>query len=341
MGAPTATTQPDLHDDIQQAISLGSRPDWQKVCLTLNGLSMDDMLDQCWHLKTLGRLNDLASFAHRADGVNVPRLRLGIGAIQDQSPGDFDGLLRCVPSDQQRSIKSARLYTQPPALLSPTLWPKYYWSTRSLPAPELRITKSVELGGGDTSDGKNDKKKDDGAHVGLDIATAITANAPRSANPAVYTLTVVYRDFNVKLLTDKLQDDDDEGTEVTLGHEPNISVQLSPDPNSKAVYQAAISLVNIHLKRHYGLFRPDVEFSMSGQVGLTDPGNTLSAGLQAQIELHVTTQISVIAQSGASFSKASPGGPPDYGAAHYGVGNYDVAFTPFMLGIVGHWDPPN
>jgi hypothetical protein len=34
------------------------------------------------------------------------------------------------------------------------------------------------------------------------------------------------------------------------------------------------------------------------------------------------------------------GDPPGRGAMHYGNQNVDVAYAPFMIGIVGHWDPP-
>ena len=35
----------DFHDQIEKAINWSSNPDYQKVCLILNGLSMEDMLD--------------------------------------------------------------------------------------------------------------------------------------------------------------------------------------------------------------------------------------------------------------------------------------------------------
>jgi hypothetical protein len=61
--------------------------------------------------------------------------------------------------------------------------------------------------------------------------------------------------------------------------------------------------------------------------------------LQAQLEVHVSTQISVTASSSLGFGPLSPG-PPDRGAIHFGGNGVDMAFTPFMIGIVGHWDPP-
>jgi hypothetical protein len=58
--------------------------------------------------------------------------------------------------------------------------------------------------------------------------------------------------------------------------------------------------------------------------------------LQAQLEVHVSTQISVTASSSMAFGPLSPG-PPDRGTIPVG----GMAFTPFMIGIVGHWDPPS
>jgi hypothetical protein len=37
---------------------------------------------------------------------------------------------------------------------------------------------------------------------------------------------------------------------------------------------------------------------------------------------------------------AKPGEPADRGAYHFRDRNIDMAFTPFSIGILGHWDPP-
>jgi hypothetical protein len=316
-----------MHKAIQEAIFWSSKPNWQKVCEILNGMSMEDMLDELWRIKVTGRLGDLAIFVPLADGVNVSRLRAAIGATQDQGPGDFDTLLRALPLDQQRSVKSARLFNQAPDSLAPDLWPKWYWSVRTLPAPGADS-------GTDSGKDKDAKKGDDDARgAGLDAATAIWASAPPGVNPSAYTLTLVYRNFDIK----KIGKGD---TEVGIGHEPNIGVTISPDPNSPAVYQAAISLVNIHLKRNWGLLKPDVEFSLGVQ-GAAAPGAGVSGGVQAQMEVHVTTKISLVASSGVTFGPpVKPGDQPDRGSLHYGNRNVDVAYTPFFVGIIGHWDPP-
>jgi hypothetical protein len=315
-----------LHDQVQQAIYWSSRPDWQKVCEILNGMAMSDMLDEIWRIKGTGWLDTLALNVPSRTGVNNSRLRVAIGALQDQPPGDFDALLRLLPADQQRAIKSVRAVTQAPDPLTPSLWSKFYWSTRSLAPPGPDGGNAGQSG---TSAGAGD---DDAAHLAADIATALTANAPKGSNPTTYTVTVVFRNLDALKIGKG-------NTEVALLHEPNVSVQISPDPNSAAAYQAAISLVNVHLKRNWGLLKPDVEISVGAQAGMA--GGSPNAGLQAQVEIHVTTQVSIVASSGLNFGPpVKPGDPPDRGAIHFGNRDVDASFTPFMIGIVGHWDPP-
>jgi hypothetical protein len=318
----------ELHDHVQHAIYWSSNPNWQKVCEILNGMWMPDMLDEIWRIKETGRLDQLAMFVPQATGVNVPRLRAAIGAQQDRPPGDFDALLRTLPPDQQFAIKSVRAVTQAPDPLSPTLWSKFYWSTRSIAPP------GPGTGGSTRSGDSRGKGDDDAAHLAADIASALTANAPKGTNPATYTVTVVFRDLDAL----KLGKGD---TELAVLHEPNVSVQVSPDPHNQAAYQAAISIVNLHLKRNWGLLKPDIELSFGAQAGMTTPGPSPTAGVQAQLEVHVTTQISLVATSGLGFGPPiRPGDPPDRGAIHFGNRDFDVGFTPFMIGIVGHWDPP-
>jgi len=314
----------DYHDQIQRALTWSSQPDWQKTCEILNGMSMPDMLDELWRIRTSSHLNGLSLFAPRASGVNIARLRAGIGALQLQPPGDFDSLVRMLPDDQQFAIMSVCAVTQAPANLSPALWSKYYWETRALAAPD-----PISLSGGSGGSAGKGKKDDDDAHLAADVATGITANAPKGANPATYTVTLIYRNLDAF----KFGSDD---TEVDLLHEPNISLQMSPDPNNQLTRSAAFSLINLHLKRNWGLIKPDIEGSVGPQLNLS-PNNALSAALQAQIELHITTQISLTFSSSLSVGPAPrPGDPPDYGSFQNG----NLSFSPFNIGLIGHWDPP-
>jgi hypothetical protein len=246
-----------------------------------------------------------------------------MGAIQDH---DFDALLGGLADDQQFAIMSERAVTQAPDPLSPTLWSKFYWSTRPVAPPGGD--------GGSQSGSSNGGGDDDAAHLAADFATALTANAPRGTNPTTYTVTLVFRSLDAL----KIGKGD---TGLAILHEPNVSVQISPDPRNQAPYQAAISIVKLRLKRNWGLLKPDLEISFGAQAGVTPPGTSPTGGLQAHVEIHVTTQISLVATTGLGFgAPIKPGIRPDRGAMQFGNRGFDVGFTPFMISIVGHWDPP-
>ena len=340
----------DFHDQIEKAIYWSSKPDFQKICVILNGMSMQDMLDELWRIKVMGYLDNLARFVPTAQGDNNNRLRAAIGAQQDQPPSELDALVSKLPDDQQRAIKAVRAVTQAPDTLNPGLWPKYYWTTRLLPTRIPPPTPSKSVGGANPAAAGNPGKGQGGAndedHLAADVATALTANAPKGSSPMTYTLTVVYR--NLDLFTYPEDQEDDQGkkiekpNEVSVFHEPNFSVQISPDPNNKAAYSAAVTLVNAHIKRYWGLIKPDIEASLAAQAGVQNPGAAPSAGMQTQVEVHVTSTVSVTAASSVAVGpRPGPGDPPDRGAFHRQSGPVDIAFTPFMIGILGHWDPPS
>jgi hypothetical protein len=222
-----------------------------------------------------------------------------------------------------------RAVTQAPATLNPEGYSRFYWQTRLLPTyvppPAPTKTGGAGTGGGD----------DDEAHLAADIASAITANAPAGASPMTYTITVIYRNLDVFSFGNKANDG-------SVLHEPNVTLQISPDPNSPAAVQAAITLVNLHLKRHWGLISPDIEVSLGAQGGVQSPSGAPTGGVQAQVEIHVTTRISItLSTSLTAGPGAKPGDPADRGAYHFGDRNIDMAFTPFSIGILGHWDPPS
>jgi hypothetical protein len=326
MGSLNDPVLRDFHDRIQQSLYWSSKPDYQKTCEILNGMNMVDMLDELWRIRMTGKLDDLANAAYSATGVNIPRLRAAMGAVQTQPPGDFDALLRTLPADQQRSIKNVRAVTQAPPL-NPLQWSRYYWSVRCLPA----LYYDFGLGKEQPDGAKGD---DDDPHLAADVASGLTANAPRGKSPVTYTATLVYRNLNGFRL---IRGND----EFTFLHEPNFSVQVSPDPSNKVAVNGAVSLINAHVKRNWGLLKPDVEFSVGAQGGVNNPGMTPNATVQAQVELHLTTTISLTATSSLGIAPAGkPGGPPDYGSYHAGNRDVDMSFTPIVIGILGHWDPP-
>jgi hypothetical protein len=338
MGALSDPKLSEAHDQVQQGLYWSSPPNYQKVCEVLDGLRMPDMLDEIWRIKTSGKLDGVAAFAGRAANVNNDRLRAAIGAQQDQPPAGLDALIQKLSPDEQRAVKSVRASSQAPDQLNPATWSRFYWQTRLLPHYIPPPSPTSSDGGGDDG-GDAGKKKggddDDEAHLAADIATALTANAPPGANPMTYTVTVVYR--NLDLLTFGKKD-----TQIAVGHEPNVSVQISPDPNNPAAVQAAITLINVHVKRHWGLISPDIEVSLGAQGGVQAPSGAPTGGLQAQVEIHVTTKISVtLGSSLGAGPPVKPGDPPDRGAFHFGNSNIDMSFTPFAIGILGHWDPPS
>ena len=187
-----------------------------------------------------------------------------------------------------------RAANQAPALTSPVLWPKFYWQLRTLPT---YVPPPAPSSPSSTDSKANGDDDDDEAHLAADIATGLTANASSGLNPATYTMTLIYRNLDAKKLGSK-------NNELIFLHEPNVSIQISPDPNSSAVYQAAVTLVNLHLKRNWGLIQPDIELSVSGTAGLQGPGNTPTGGVQGAVEVHVTSKISVTA--GTSLGLGPP-----------------------------------
>jgi hypothetical protein len=325
----------DIHDQITQAIQWSSRPNFQRVAELLNGMSMDDMLDEIYRIKATGYLDQLASFAGNAQGVNNNRLRAALGAYQDNPPADMESLVNALPSDQQGAINRVRGVSTGPPTPSPTLWPGAYSKLRLLPtyvpppAPAKSDAKDDDSKGSGDSKGDDD---DDEAHLAADVASGLTANAPKGANSATYTVTAIYRNLDYKKYGNP-------NNEVAILHEPNFSVQVSPDPGSPAAVQAAVTLINLHLKRNWGLVKPDIEASLAAQGGVSSTGAP-SGSAQAQVEVHVTTKISLTLSSSLGVGPPlKPGDPPDNGAFHFGNRNADLSFTPFSIGILGHWDP--
>jgi hypothetical protein len=333
MGAYTDPKVRQSHDQIQQALYYSSRPDYQTVCVILNGMTMGDMLDELSRIKGTGHLDRLADFAKSATDVNNDRLRAAMGAVQDNPPSDLNILIAKLPADQQRAIKSVIASTQAPANINPQGYSRYYLQTRLLPTyvpPPAPSTKTAD--GKPAASDDDDDDDDDEAHLAADIASAITANSPVGKSPATYTVTVVYRNLDFRNFGNK-------ANAGAILHEPSVNLQISPDPNSQAAVTAAISLVNLHLKRHWGLIKPDIEVSLGAQAGVQNGAPTGS--VQTQIEVHVTTRISItLSSSLGAGPPGKPGDAPDRGSYHFGDKNVDMSFTPFSIGILGHWDPP-
>ena len=228
----------------------------------------------------------------------------------------------------------------------PTGWapscPKYYWQIRLLPTYIPPPAPSAS-GGSAKGTGANAGKDDDNdeAHLAADLATALTANAPKGAQSGN-----LHRHGNLSeprcLQVSRRQEDDpqynkNKPNEVAILHEPNISVQISPDPNNQAAYQAAITLINVHMKRNWGLVKPDTR-------PVSRPGGVLIPRAQPPAQPPGSGSSRDHAGLGdrgslAGFGpKPKPGDPPDLGAFHFAKDNLDMAFTPFTIGLLGHWD---
>ena len=325
-----------LHDQIQQAFYYSSKPNFAQIFNILNGMSMQDMLDELWRQSS--HIDDLAQAVMSATGVNVPRLRAAIGAFQDPPPGDWTALIQKLPSDQQTAIQNVKKSGGTPATpadMTPGTRPQYYDTIRTL--PPLKITARMRPPAKGTASGGDDQCKkdddDDQAKWGFDFAQGLTANAPPGVNPTTYGFTLIYRNFDI------LSGKNGHCDEFAFFHEPNVTLNISPDPQNRATYQAAFSLFNAHIKRNWGLIQPDVEFSVSPQVTGPVQGGTPSGAVQAQAEIHVTGKVSITIGSSVGIGpKPNAGDTPDRGSIHLKTGlNADVSVTPITVGTLWHF----
>ena len=69
MGVSTIQNLPNTTDQIEKAFYWSSPPKYQKICEILNGMAMEDMLDELWRIKAMGKLDDLVQFIPRATEV--------------------------------------------------------------------------------------------------------------------------------------------------------------------------------------------------------------------------------------------------------------------------------
>lgn len=144
----------------------------------------------------------------------------------------------------------------------------------------------------------------EGPHPGVDIA----------ADASSITITFVYKDWNFP------ESEDD--AVIDWMHEPNVSIQIVGGNASQPAIQAAISAINIHLRRHG---KDLVELSAGPQVGVpTDDPRKTSIGAQAQAELHITATFSLTASSTVS------------GARNPDTGRVDITWQPISVGVLYH-----
>ncbi|MGN6638399.1 MAG: hypothetical protein ACTHJ8_05770, partial [Mucilaginibacter sp.] len=156
----------------------------------------------------------------------------------------------------------------------------------------------------------------------------ISPNPPLALRPETYAFSLVYRGFDIH------PGDDDAAVSVDLGHEPNLQLTLSPDPHNAQIYQAAMTLINIHFKRHKKEF---IELGISPDFTYSEPSHTFSGGAQAQVELHVTSKFSITASTAISGTRHDATAAPDYSSVPIGTSHgIDWSWSPISVGMLWH-----
>jgi len=201
-------------------------------------------------------------------------------------------------------------------------------------ASNLQITKRLELPAPTDSlptvESSPEHHDAEGAHLGVDLASGVSANPALSLTPQTYSFSLVCRDCNL------YSGSDDAPISFDFIHEPNFQLSLSPDPHNAQIYQAAVSLVNIHFRRHRQEF---IEVGLSPQLAYAQPSGTLTAGAQVQVEWHVTSRFSLTASSAISATRHDDSAPPDYGSVPLGTGHgLDWSWAPLSIGALVHFD---
>ena len=191
------------------------------------------------------------------------------------------------------------------------------------PPPESEIDEA--LGGlVQTKHAEDDPKP----HPALDLSSGVTANAPTGTNPTTYSVSLVWRNVNLHTFGGEHTP-----MAVDLLHEPNFSLQLSPDPQNPQVYQAAVTIVNWHLRRH-GEDLVEIGLSAMGQL---NSAGTPGAGAQLQAELHLTSHFSLTASTSLGVGPHSTGPSMDRGSIPLGTAGGDWNWSPFGVGVLVHY----
>jgi outer membrane protein OmpA-like peptidoglycan-associated protein len=168
--------------------------------------------------------------------------------------------------------------------------------------------------------------------IPFDLATGVNANGPPGSSPNTYTVTAVWRNLNLRA------GNEHGAVALDLGHEPNLAVMLSPDPQNRAIYQAAVSVLNLHLRLHGDEL---IEASLAAQAALAQPSGTRTIGAQLQIELHLNTRFSLTLSSSVAGTPHDPSAPPDRGSIPLGTrSGLDWSWAPISAGFLIHFDPP-
>ncbi|MGN6531225.1 MAG: eCIS core domain-containing protein [Ginsengibacter sp.] len=199
---------------------------------------------------------------------------------------------------------------------------------------KLQITKRIELEPpqdklASVANLPGAKKDDDKPHLGIDFAKTISANPPMYLMPDTYSLSFVYRNLNAK----SWGSDDSDPLGLDLLHEPNFQLTLSPDPHNAQLYQAALTLINLHLRRNKNEF---IEIGLGLQGGMSRPLNLWNVGASLQVEYHITSRFSLTAASSISGTPHSDISPADYSSVSLGTHGLDWSWSPIVVGMLWH-----
>ena len=202
---------------------------------------------------------------------------------------------------------------------------------------KLQITKRIELEpprdklSSVVASSENKETEKEKPHLGFDFSKSLSVNPPKFPTPETYAFALVYRDLNLK----SFGDDDDAPLGIDLLHEPNFQLTLSPDPNNAQVYQAALTLINIHFRRNKKEF---IEAGLGIGASYTRPTGALAGNAQLQVEWHITSSFSLTASSVISASKHDDQAPVDYSQVPLGTTHgLDWNWSPVSVGMVWHF----
>ncbi len=166
-------------------------------------------------------------------------------------------------------------------------------------------------------------------HIALDLSTGVTPNVPGTVDPGTVTVAAVLRNQNFHA------GDRDARIATDWGHEFTGSVTFSRDTPNAQVFQAAIAIFNVHFRRAGDDL---VEVSVSPTVALAMPGRSVTGGVQAQIEFHLTSRFSITAAAALGLGAHDPSAPPDRGSLPLGtLGSVDFTFAPASVSALVHF----
>jgi hypothetical protein len=142
------------------------------------------------------------------------------------------------------------------------------------------------------------------------------------------TITAVLRNFNLPKSGD--------ASKIDFLHEPGVSIKIAPEEAPKPVVEAALAAFNLHLQRH-GHDIVQLAVVPHGAIG---GGHGPHVGVEAEVDIHVSSTFSITAATALSASApAKPGEQHDPGHVPLAHGStVDLNWSPFSVGILYQLD---